>query len=335
MKITFSMIALCILVFSLQTLGIVGNEFAFMPAKVNSSPWIIVTSTFMHGSVEHLMLNMLGLFTFGIILENLIDGKKWITLYFTSGFIASFGYMLLANSPFSLAVGASGAIFGLIGCLAIMRPRLIIYTAYGPLPMIFAAILWGLIEFFSLYSPDNIAHSAHLFGLIGGFVLGHMYKKELKWNYIILTTIAILFLIFYFGRALPSEIGVYNIGMENCNLSEKTSEMTVKKAIYLCEDSEIFIMTTPKRTSNPAYIEKMLTYISESFYKVLYGIECKPDLDYINIINDTIIIKGKLCDKDFEALSKNCGYTNIAIVEIGNEKIENINCSFLSENVSS
>ena len=70
-------------------------------------------------------------------------------------------------------IGASGAIYGIMGTLAILEPYRLVYL-YGlmPLPMAAAAILWALGDIMGLFTPSNIAHGAHLAGMLVGIITG-------------------------------------------------------------------------------------------------------------------------------------------------------------------
>ena len=335
MKLTFSVIALCVLIFVLQLTGIFSSELAFMPATVSQEPWTLITSMFMHGGTHHLMLNMIGLFTFGMLLENLVDNKRWIILYFTSGFIASFGYMLLSSSPFSTAVGASGAIFGLMGGLAVLKPRQVIYTMYGPLPMLGAAILWGAIEFFSLYNPDNIAHSAHLFGLLGGVILAFMFRRRIDWKLTLTLPAIFVGAILVFSSGMPNELQAYQ-ATESCELIDYYESTNIKYAQWSCENSFISSITYPSTAEfNLAKEEEKLSSFAGSEISRLKDKNCILNKTYIGQENKTAILNGIACNHTFYSQAKICDSTEVLVLEIGlNRTFSNINCSNLVENVS-
>jgi uncharacterized protein len=338
MKLTFTLIGICVLVFFLQIGGVVGGTLAFMPAKVVSEPWLLLSSMFMHGDINHLLLNMLGLFTFGVLLENIVEKKEWVILYFTGGFIASFGYMLLTSSPFSTAVGASGAIFGLMGGLAVIKPRQVIWTMYGPLPMLAAAFLWGIIEFFSLYSPDNIAHSAHLFGMIGGAIIGLMYIKKLNWKWTILPGVACLGLIFFVGYGMPTQIYAYNIGEDYCNLVDDYSSISLNYQLWSCEGRYLFSRTSPSRSNfNLARSESEITSFASSIANTVYKKDCASNSTFINNVDKTAFVNGDVCGHNFYGIQKKCGQTEVTVIEFSdkNQSISQVSCDSLGKYISS
>lgn len=145
------------------------------PASLLARPWTIVTSLFIHGGLWHIIANMLTLYFFGTYLSRLVGEGKFLIVYFCGGILGSVLFILLA-SPFSIAVGASGAIFALGGALAIMRPKLRVFIFPIPIPLpLWIAVIGGfLIISFIPY----IAWQAHLGGLILGLIVGYFFGKR-------------------------------------------------------------------------------------------------------------------------------------------------------------
>lgn len=122
------------------------NNIALNPAFIISGKklWTFLTSMFMHGSFFHIFANMFSLFFIGRFLEKIIGRKRFFWIYMISGLIGGgffvlFSYMLGdLNMP---AVGASGAIFGLLGVLAVIVPWSKVYLIVGPLLVILAEVV--------------------------------------------------------------------------------------------------------------------------------------------------------------------------------------------------
>ena len=169
------LVIICVVVFFLQlTNEGLTEEYLLESASVLSRPWILVTSIFLHGSFEHLFYNMFALALFGSILERVIGGKKFLVLYFISGVISGLGTI-----PFyEASLGASGAIFGVLGTLGILRPRMRVYVSYVPMPMAVAVVLWAMGDLIGFFAPSGVAHAAHLFGLVFGLIIGFYLKKK-------------------------------------------------------------------------------------------------------------------------------------------------------------
>ncbi len=160
------------------------TTLALVPSLVISQPWRLVTHLFAHGGIEHLLYNLFALALFGTILENIIGWRRFVSLFFTGGIIAGIGTVIIFNylGLTNGSIGASGAIMSIIGTLAILRPRMIVYVTFIPLPMILAAVFWALLDILGAFNPfsttNNYAHLVGLgFGIIYGLIL-HKYFGE-------------------------------------------------------------------------------------------------------------------------------------------------------------
>lgn len=133
---------------SLQTF--LANNFYLQASSVVSGQylWSLVFHIFVHGGLFHLFVNMLSLFFIGSVTESIIGRKRFLWFYFISGIVAGVIYVLFAlfgsatgyTSLFGdanqFAVGASGALFGLLGILAVLIPKKRIYLILGPIVII-------------------------------------------------------------------------------------------------------------------------------------------------------------------------------------------------------
>ncbi len=129
----------------------------------------LVTAMFLHGSLLHLLFNMLALYWLGTVVEQALGTWRFLLLYFVSGIAGSAGALAL-SSPFAVTVGASGAIYGIMGALLVLE-----YRATGT----FAGQALGLIvvNLAITFAIPNISVGGHLGGLAGGvlatFALAH------------------------------------------------------------------------------------------------------------------------------------------------------------------
>jgi len=135
--------------------------------------WRIFTPIFLHIDIIHLFSNMIGLLLFGATIENsrVYSKIEYIFIYFLSGLIGNFFSLILLPLD-SISLGASGAIFGLIGATFIM-----IVTEDKSL--LFLALIYILFFIVTSLAP-GINLWAHLFGLIGGVLLGYIFKQKDK-----------------------------------------------------------------------------------------------------------------------------------------------------------
>jgi hypothetical protein len=82
--------------------------------------------------------------------------------------------MVVSTSP---VLGASGAIYGIFACLAIMMPELRVFVLFFPMKIIQALVLFAFVDIVMYGSGDMIAHAAHLSGMLFGLFMGYRFKK--------------------------------------------------------------------------------------------------------------------------------------------------------------
>ena len=188
-SLTNKLIVLMIIIFFLQILSdslhasnenipSLTEEFSFTPSLAFRKPWTLITSIFLHADLSHLFFNMFALFMFGNALERKIGISTYFYLFLISGIVGNIGYMITAFDPNIPGLGASGAIYGILGALAILEPGAIVFVGFYPIPLIFAALLWAVTEFLGIFAPGEIAHGAHFFGIIVGFLFGKKLRKR-------------------------------------------------------------------------------------------------------------------------------------------------------------
>ena len=171
--VTYSLIALCGLVFLLQYLtggpssGSVTQDFLYFPPFTEPEPWRMVTSLFLHGSILHLALNMYTLLLFGQILERALGRWRYLTLYLLSGVGGSVGVLLIA--PSIAVLGASGAIFGLLGAFFVIQRHLGANSV-----QLVVVIGLNLVAGFII---PGIAWQAHLGGLVVGALVAWIMTR--------------------------------------------------------------------------------------------------------------------------------------------------------------
>lgn len=179
--VTYSIIAICVVVFIIQNLGpllgvpvtpslVYAGAYSY-PVSVSGAfePWRMFTSVFAHANIIHIALNMYTLWIFGMALEPLLGRARYLALFLISGFAGSLGVLLLA-SPLQPVLGASGAIFGLFGAFFIIQRRL---GGNATQMLVLLAINLGI----GFLPGFNIAWQAHVGGLIGGFLVGLIYVE--------------------------------------------------------------------------------------------------------------------------------------------------------------
>ncbi len=168
----------CIVVFLISLIlpGFVYNYLALNPEYLMQRPWTLITYMFVHADFNHLFWNMLFLFFFAMELERRVGESKFLQIYILSGIVAALGQMMISGGSM---VGASGALFGVLGCLAMIAPEIRILLFFViPMSIRGAVVLFALIDFLSMSSADNIAHMAHIVGLLVGLAYGQAMRRS-------------------------------------------------------------------------------------------------------------------------------------------------------------
>ena len=170
-------------VFILQSLpGIPGFTDLFIlnqEALTNFEIWRYVTSIFLHGSITHLAFNLFALFFFGLVLEKTVGTKNFMITFFATGIIAN----IISVNFYNSSLGASGAIYGVIGAAAILRPMMMVFSFGAIIPMFLAAIVYvaaDILRGLGAFGPSNVGSIAHLSGIGIGFLIGIYYRTKYK-----------------------------------------------------------------------------------------------------------------------------------------------------------
>ncbi len=174
----------------------------FMPVQ-------IITYMFMHGDWMHLFFNMFAIFMFGRVLESVWGSKRFLIFYMATGIgaglvqeLTQYIYYETTLSMYTAVdkgagvivpmaeflnewttVGASGSIFGILMAFAMTFPneRLFVFPIPVPIKAKYFVLMYGALELFLGLSPrvgDNVAHFAHLGGMIFGFLLILYWRKK-------------------------------------------------------------------------------------------------------------------------------------------------------------
>lgn len=161
---------------------------ALNPLFVLEMPWQLVTSIFLHLEFWHFFINSFVLLFFGAELERLLGERGYIKVFFASGLAGNVGYIAYAYAMNSLipALGASGAIFGIMGCLAMIAPGIKIVIFPFPFPinirvaiLVFAAYDFGMLVLSASHLIyGGVAYIAHLTGLVAGLYMGERLKMK-------------------------------------------------------------------------------------------------------------------------------------------------------------
>lgn len=158
------------------------DRLAFKPKQIlkNGEYQRLITAGFVHAGIAHLAFNMLTLFFFGPELERILGPGKFLLLYFGAE-LAAHGLSLVLHRETAsyAAVGASGAVSGVVFGYCLFYPFHSLYIFFLPIPIpaVVFAVAYVLLSMYAMRrgradsAPGGIAHEAHLGGAIGGLLL--------------------------------------------------------------------------------------------------------------------------------------------------------------------
>jgi membrane associated rhomboid family serine protease len=157
---------------------VIFNTFGFQPNQFLDEPWTIVTNMFVHADIWHILVNMLMLYFFGSYILGLLGEVKLLIVYFVGGLLGNLLFFLMGNE-FDIVVGASGAIYAIMGTLAVMRPRLkVLIWFLVPVDLWILVIIMGALIISTQMGSSYIAWQAHLGGLVFGLIAGFYFRKQ-------------------------------------------------------------------------------------------------------------------------------------------------------------
>ncbi len=162
--------------------------------------WRLFTAMFLHAGMTHLLMNMFSLYLIGRGAEMYFDTKSYLSIYLFSGLLG--GLASLYMHPMSVGIGASGAIFGVFGALAgfFLAHRDKIEAHSKEFMKSFGIVI--AINFVLGLSIPSIDMSAHIGGLIIGFIGGFLLSKDPKW--LLAYSVAMVLLMMAVASYLPS-----------------------------------------------------------------------------------------------------------------------------------
>ncbi|HET7573424.1 MAG TPA: rhomboid family intramembrane serine protease [Gaiellaceae bacterium] len=134
----------------------------FGPYVDDGGWWRLVTAMFLHASILHIAFNMFALWVIGAPIEQYLGRARYVGLYFVSGLAGSAGALL--QTPLTPVLGASGAIFGILGAMMIVE-----WQATGRLAG--NALTWIVINLAISFAIPNVSWGGHVGGLIGGILV--------------------------------------------------------------------------------------------------------------------------------------------------------------------
>jgi len=152
------------------------RKFEFHIGSIRGGEQIrMVSSAFLHADIGHLFFNMFTLYIFAPVLLNNLNGLSFLMIYFGSLIFGSLLTLLFHKNDYNYrAIGASGAVTGILYSAILLQPTMSLYLFFIPIPI--PAYMFGIgYLLYSIYGmkakKDNIGHTAHFGGAIGGFLI--------------------------------------------------------------------------------------------------------------------------------------------------------------------
>jgi len=176
-------------------------KYGLVPSQTNltgTNTYTFVTSMFLHGGWGHIISNMWMLYIFGDNVEDRMGSFRYLVFYLLCGIIASLTHFALYQDSAVPAMGASGAISGVMAAYMFLFPRSLILSfvpvfflpLFLPIPAVIYIGLWFIVQFLSgtlhLMSSSitaGIAFWAHIGGFLGGLILYKMFVKKKRRKY--------------------------------------------------------------------------------------------------------------------------------------------------------
>jgi membrane associated rhomboid family serine protease len=183
--VTLALLAANIGVFLLQMSGGMAliQNFALWPGS-GFAPWQLVTYSFLHGGMTHLLFNMLGLYMFGPDIERLFGSRFFLFYYFAAVLAAALLHLAITmgmGGPEVPTVGASGGLYGLLLAFGWYFPQRRVMLLIPPIPMSARTlvVVFAVVELFFGVTQTNagVAHFAHLGGMLGGWLMIELRRR--------------------------------------------------------------------------------------------------------------------------------------------------------------
>lgn len=180
-----ALIAINIIIYLLDFVPVIGTLIYNYGLQANylvadGEIWRIFTAMFLHADFWHVLFNVFWLYLFGPELEKIVGKARFVTIYLLAGVVGNLSTFLVYPLNYA-SLGASGAIFGIFGAFGAL-----VYYTRRTMPMLRKMILpIIIISVIMTFIQPNVNATAHIGGLITGFILGLVYlhpKRILSWR---------------------------------------------------------------------------------------------------------------------------------------------------------
>ncbi|HSW59060.1 MAG TPA: rhomboid family intramembrane serine protease [Dehalococcoidales bacterium] len=159
--------------------NVIYARFGLQSAGLDREPWTLFTYMFVHAGLFHILPNMFTLYFFGTFAKALVGETAFLITYFAGGIMGGlffYFFSMLLGNPYTILVGASGAVYALGGLLLVMRPNARVVAFPIPVPMpLWVAILVG---FLIVSFIPGVSWQAHLGGIVLGAAVGYYFRRR-------------------------------------------------------------------------------------------------------------------------------------------------------------
>lgn len=181
------------------------DKYKFQMQRIqNGEIYRMLSSGFLHADFSHLFFNMFTLFVFSPVVTGYFNSVIYLLIYFASMLVGSvLTLQLHKNEPWYSAIGASGAVTGIVYAAILIQPEMSLYLFFIPIPI--PAYIFGILYLlYSIYGMrkqnDGIGHTAHFGGAIGGLAITalvdyHLLLTHYKITLLLLVPIVLLFVL--------------------------------------------------------------------------------------------------------------------------------------------
>lgn len=179
MSLTFALIALNVVVslVGFNATGAKRDQFVFIPYRFARGQNIVgmLLSHLSHADAGHLIVNMIGLYYFGPVVERRLGSAAFLLIYVLSGVVATTAIFLIRrHDPRFRALGASGSTAGVLFAAIVLQPTMSLFLMFLPVPIpgpIFAVLYIALSSFFMGRQGARVCHEAHVGGALAGLLI--------------------------------------------------------------------------------------------------------------------------------------------------------------------
>jgi membrane associated rhomboid family serine protease len=161
------------------------------PSKILTRPWTILTHMFVHTGIWHIVGNMLWLWMFGYLLQDLTGNRKIIPLYLYGGLGGALAFVVAYNvfpglqpyMPYQTAMGASAGVMAIAVAVTTISPGYrVLPMLNGGIPIWIITTLYLVIDLASIPQDNAGGHIAHLFGALVGFLFVYSFRRGYDWG---------------------------------------------------------------------------------------------------------------------------------------------------------